>query len=198
MPIITPAYPAMNSTYNVSESTLNIMKQELQRGTFTTTKIETEGASWTSLFEKCDFFNMYKAYVQIELVAEKEDEHRKWYELFHKRTQSCREGWVESRLRFLILNLEQTPNLQHAHPHPKFFPCHVTDENKAIVSCCSCFFMGLILNLPATGPKTVDLTPAVSDFTAAVKEWAPKTPSMDIHVRYLNKLVATWPVLTCC
>ena len=82
MPIITPAYPAMNSTYNVSESTLNIMKQELQRGTYTTAKIETEGTSWTSLFEKCDFFNMYKAYVQIELVAEKEDEHRKWYELF--------------------------------------------------------------------------------------------------------------------
>jgi poly(A) polymerase len=32
MPIITPAYPSMCSTHNVMKSTMDVMKEELERG----------------------------------------------------------------------------------------------------------------------------------------------------------------------
>jgi poly(A) polymerase len=83
MPIITPSYPAMNSTYNVSESTLQTLKEEFDRGTRITFKIEQEGHSWESLFEKSNFFEKYKAYVQVEIVAHSEEEHRKWFVEFN-------------------------------------------------------------------------------------------------------------------
>jgi len=175
MPIITPAYPSMNSTYNVSESSLFAMKQEFTRGRQICDKIEKQEAPWNDLFEKTDFFERYKAYVQVDVSAASEPEHRLW------------EGWVESKLRFLILNLEQTPNVKFAHPYPSSFENHTIEQEK-ITNYLSSFFMGLTLNFTNTsGPKTVDLTPAVSDFTTAVKEWGVRTPSMEIKVKYLRR-----------
>ena len=190
MPIITPAYPAMNSTYNVSNSTLMLMKQEFARGANVTMKIESEGAPWSLLFERDDFFLRYKAYVQVDMIATDEEDHRKW------------QGWIESRLRFLVLNLEQTPNLQFAHPYPSSFPLEVkswtiredeTGQESTKKEYGSCFFIGLGLNLSKstgttpTGPKTIDLTPAVTDFTQAVKEWPIKSNSMDLRIKYVKR-----------
>ena len=79
MPIITPAYPAMNSTYNVSESTLFLLKEEFARGAVVTFKVESQGLAWAELFEKRDFFTRYKVYLQIDIQAVTEEEHRKWY-----------------------------------------------------------------------------------------------------------------------
>lgn len=57
MPIITPAYPQQNSTFNVSSSTRRIIETELQRGLQITKDIMMNNATWQQFFEQPDFFN---------------------------------------------------------------------------------------------------------------------------------------------
>ncbi|KAG1334839.1 nuclear poly(A) polymerase 1 [Cocos nucifera] len=87
MPIITPAYPCMNSSYNVSSSTLRVMTEEFQRGQEICEEMESNKADWNKLFEPYPFFESYKHYLEIDITAANEDDLRKW------------KGWVESRLR---------------------------------------------------------------------------------------------------
>uniref|UniRef100_A0A6N2LBK5 polynucleotide adenylyltransferase n=1 Tax=Salix viminalis TaxID=40686 RepID=A0A6N2LBK5_SALVM len=102
MPIITPAYPSMNSSYNVSSSTLHIMTEEFQRGNEICEAMEASKAEWDTLFEPFSFFEAYKNYLQIDISADNEDDLRQW------------KGWVESRLRQLTLKA----HLQYAPMSP--------------------------------------------------------------------------------
>ena len=60
MPIITPAYPQQNSTFNVSHSTRTILVQEFQTGFRLAEEIMLGRADWQLLFEKPNFFSSYK------------------------------------------------------------------------------------------------------------------------------------------
>jgi poly(A) polymerase len=117
MPIITPAYPSMNSTYNVTQSTLQVMKDEFIRGQRVYAEIFAaagpEGADisaddWNKLLEPSDFFARYKHYLQIEISAANLEELKKW------------RGHVESRLRLLVQRLEVVPHVS-VHPWPEAY-----------------------------------------------------------------------------
>jgi poly(A) polymerase len=57
MPIITPAFPSMNSTYNVSESTRHVLLTELEKGAIITQALsEDPSLNWKRLFKKLNFF----------------------------------------------------------------------------------------------------------------------------------------------
>jgi poly(A) polymerase Pap1 len=93
---------------------------------------------------------------------------------------------VESRLRFLILNLEQV--VKYASPCPNSFQHNIAEDSRTIY--CSDFFLGLTINItkiPGAPPQPIDLTPAVTDFVQTIKEWPQKTPTSDIKVRYVKK-----------
>lgn len=161
MPIITPAYPAMNSTYNVSRSTLAIMKDEFKRGTEETFKIEHQQRPWTDLFAPVDFFVRYKRYLQFDIMAADDDALKLWM------------GWCESRLRILISRLERVAEVARVHAHPVGFE-HANDDaaTAAQLPLCTSFFFGLAFTPPLNSAvkRAVDITPAVKAWSDMVLE----------------------------
>ncbi|CDO95956.1 unnamed protein product [Kluyveromyces dobzhanskii CBS 2104] len=105
MPVITPAYPSMCATHNISESTKKVILTELHRGVEITQKIFSNELSWADLFTKHDFFFKYKFYLTVMVSTKGSDEqHLKW------------SGFVESKLRLLVQKLEVLPGINLAHP----------------------------------------------------------------------------------
>lgn len=113
MPVITPAYPSMCSTHNVTKSTLAVMTSEFARGSEIMIKIEQGLATWSDLFVKSDFFHRYRHFFQILAISESQEEHRVW------------SGFVESKIRILMNKLEMEPNIAVAPPFTETFEQNV-------------------------------------------------------------------------
>jgi len=68
-PIITPAFPSMNSTFNVSLITRNVIITELEKGMEITKHIMEKKINnkitWNRLFKKFPFFKAYQHFIQI-------------------------------------------------------------------------------------------------------------------------------------
>ncbi|XP_030071101.1 poly(A) polymerase alpha isoform X3 [Microcaecilia unicolor] len=80
MPIITPAYPQQNSTYNVSVSTRMVMVEEFKQGLAITDEILLGKAEWSKLFEAPNFFQKYKHYIVLLASAPTEKQRLEWEE----------------------------------------------------------------------------------------------------------------------
>jgi poly(A) polymerase len=175
MPVITPAYPSMNSTYNVSESTLRIIREELYRGVKITMKAKQ--VDWRELFEKHGFFKRYRNYLQIDVSAANQEQLRMW------------QGWVESRLRHLTLKLEQLL-IKQALPHPfpdafKLGNKQVGEIEKASFFVGLRFFKGVVSGKPFPR-RAIDLGPAVDEFVHQIKQWPLRSESMNIKISHIT------------
>ncbi|CAD6633324.1 XXYS1_4_G0007580.mRNA.1.CDS.1 [Saccharomyces cerevisiae] len=125
MPVITPAYPSMCATHNITESTKKVILQEFVRGVQITNDIFSNKMSWANLFEKNDFFFRYKFYLEITAYTRGSDEqHLKW------------SGLVESKVRLLVMKLEVLAGIKIAHPFTKPFEssyCCPTEDDYEMI-----------------------------------------------------------------
>ncbi len=110
MPIITPAYPSMCATHNITKSTMAIIIKELKRGGQIVEQIINGKLKWRVLFERHTFFTQdYKYYLSIVSASTAGDAQKKW------------SGLVESKVRWLVSGLEGHKSIALAHPFNKGF-----------------------------------------------------------------------------
>jgi poly(A) polymerase len=117
MPILTPAYPSMNSTANVSHNTLDVMKYEMDVAHERVgAALATGGDGWASVFEPTDFVVSLEKYLAVEMFVRGVPEH----EHASKLQGWC--GYIESRLRFLAENLDRGLPLVNVRLLPQKLP----------------------------------------------------------------------------
>ncbi|GLD92139.1 hypothetical protein PINS_up000672 [Pythium insidiosum] len=186
MPIITPAYPSMNSSYNVLPCTLRMIRAEFNRAASRTFEIETKKAPWGALFAKPTFFNRWNHFLRVQITARDASSLSNWL------------AWVESRLRYLLQRLEGVPNLR---PHPLARFMDVEESDGDVKS--SWFFIALSFHAPSSaalerpvhGGLQVDLTSAIQDFARQVEQWEHRRGGMDLEVSHvLRAEVPVWVV----
>ena len=211
MPVITPAYPSMCSTHNVTKSTLAVMTAEFAHGSEIMLKIEQGLATWTDLFARSDFFCRYRHFFQILAVSESPEDHRVWA------------GFVESKVRILMNKLELEPNIAVAPPFTETFEQVVKvdpndpnetekarnfsmddvisyhfhdpsrdqkprDGSKTIYT--TAFYIGLGIapfDPNFKGPRRLVLDRPVAEFKYFVMNWEKHVPTMHLEVRDIKR-----------
>ncbi|KAH9386525.1 poly(A) polymerase [Nematocida major] len=109
MPVITPVYPPLCSTHNISSSTLAVMKKEFARATAIFEKEAEKPDVFGTLEELCedtDFFTRHKNYFMIAMAGDNPKEFSKFM------------GFAETRIRLFAQRLETIENIAGAYTLP--------------------------------------------------------------------------------
>ncbi|KAF7989314.1 hypothetical protein HCN44_007988 [Aphidius gifuensis] len=154
MPIITPAYPQQNSTFNVSVSTRTIMQEEFENGLSITEEIIMGKATWDKLFEPPNFFYKYKHYIVLMASSSTSEDQLEWT------------GLVESRIRHLIVTLERNQHINLAHVNPEGFQPMSPEPGRL----CSMWFIGL--QFAKSENLNIDLTYDIKSFVETIERHA--------------------------
>ena len=125
MPILTPAYPSMNSSYSTSRQTLEVMQEEMASALERVRAcLKKEGTGWEEVFAPTDFAVGHSRYLCVEIFVKGLPEH------LVTPNYNGWTGFVESRLRKLIEYLSYLP-VCRLRLLPKKFPLMTVGEGEA-------------------------------------------------------------------
>ena len=180
MPVIAPTSPRLDTAYNVTAGAFAVIRAELARGDraferHRSTSNAHPSCVWDELLRSPRFFQEHRHFLAVDTVSAPEvaSEHHAW------------DGWVESRLRWLVLAVERASGgelLARPWPHP-----HAREGAGGMRTA---RFVALRLDgdvggFGARGIETaVDLRGAVEAFVTMVRAWPPRKIGQECEVRY--------------
>ena len=190
-PMITPAYPAMNSTLSVSRQTLQILQEEFGRGHSIVDKLYKDyqrgdvlneeeienGEIWKELFQPSDFFIGYPNYLSLCIVGPSQQDAQSWA------------GFVESRLRKLVSDmLGRSLPMSKIQLWPKKFDACVADQTSLLTHAQRAnsitYFIGFRVDTMRMRGNQLDVERQLANFrNYELKRFRPLIPGMDILPR---------------
>lgn len=147
MPVITPAYPSMCSTHNITRSTQRLILQELHRAESITRQIYEGKQQWSDLFQRNTFFTKDFKYYLCVVSASKT-----------KEAQAVWSGLIESKVRRLVAGIEDSQEgISMARPFVKpFHRVHRADNEEEVSQILQGKLTYLVTDSKATNGDTVD------------------------------------------
>eukprot|EP00815_Leptocylindrus_aporus_P003914 CAMPEP_0116053328 /NCGR_PEP_ID=MMETSP0322-20121206/2115_1 /TAXON_ID=163516 /ORGANISM="Leptocylindrus danicus var. apora, Strain B651" /LENGTH=794 /DNA_ID=CAMNT_0003536457 /DNA_START=7 /DNA_END=2391 /DNA_ORIENTATION=+ len=198
-PIITPAYPAMNSTLSVSRQTLQIFHQEFTRAYDIISRIWQEtvnsksdtfnsnGEMFAELFRPSDFFISYPHYLSLCIVGSSQDEVQSWA------------GYVESRLRKLVSDVLGKLPISNLQLWPKKIEACIAERDSNLTLAqrknCMTYFIGFKVDVLRMRGNELNIEQSIYSFKESdLKRFQPHFPGQDIvigchHVKSLPRMV---------
>jgi len=181
MPILTPCYPCMNSSYNVGKSQLRRLREELFNGDQIMNQIIEGKMEWADLLKGNDFFTQHTYYIQVSISSTNAKDHRLWF------------GFCESRLRILIAGLESHEHGSLAYPFARFFtrkemyPAAASDSNdidtkKSLAKIVTSFYIALRFE---ENIRSVDLKSCMEEYTYMVNNFEGRKMGMDLNIKHV-------------
>jgi poly(A) polymerase len=178
MPIITPSYPSMNSSYNVGIPQLRRIQDEMIRACNSLRLSPSSHQEYSVLFRQSDFFRQHRHFLHLTIRATSAQDFVEWFRL------------CESRLRMLITDLESRD--VNVWPFGRFFdrsysPTGIaTGAGKSLHSDClqeSCFFIALRF---APHINQVNLRYLTHNYLHTVNSWSDRSPGMDLSIAHVT------------
>lgn len=174
MPVITPSFPAMNSTHNVTETTKRILLDEFRRGYEVVKNVEANKSPWKEVHDPFPFFSHFRRFLCLEVLAKNDEVYQKF------------SGWVESKLRILTKQLEAITGMI-IHPNPEQYDLRsmTSDWPKG----CGMFIaLAFFRDQGASVEQSVDLRPALHQFVDVVNQWTEKDSYTGQHLLRLRQI----------
>jgi poly(A) polymerase Pap1 len=168
MTILTPVSPSYNTAYTLTPSGFAMICSELELGAKIMKEASEGLQDLSALFEEIDFFQQFRYFIKLEIMACGSQDYETW------------SGLVLSRVKNLMLDLERV----YPRPQVCFYAKSFELLSKQFKNS-KAFFIGLKFHVSQC--VKLDIRGPIQSFCGFLNESRPNKSTMCLKCSFLNK-----------